>query len=325
MKNYKIAVLTSGGDAPGMNKAIATIVNYAKNFDIKSYVVINGFVGLCENDIRLANLKKINRSINQAGSLILCSRFKDFNRPENFQKAIDNLKSKSIDCLIILGGNGSYMGAKLLAKNGINVICLPCTIDNDINYTEYSIGFDSAINTISNNIDLLRTTAKSDRKIYLIELMGRKCSTLTTTTALANNIDYVITPQNKLNKNELVEIIKRKRKLDHQEILVLITENLYSYNELYEMTTFIETTTGINTKLHIMGFIQRGAPPTGIEKYNATRMGMFAIDCILNKNFNVAIGIDGKKMLATNLLTNEFSYYDNEQEIGKILSFINKH
>ncbi len=324
MTKYKIAILTSGGDAPGMNKAIATIVNYARNFNIESYVVINGFIGLCENDIRLANLKKINKSINQAGSLILCSRFKEFDQPKNFQKAINNLKSRAINCLIVLGGNGSYMGAKLLAQNGVNVICLPCTIDNDINYTEYSIGFDSAINIISKNIDLLRTTAKSDRKIYLIELMGRKCSTLTTTTALANNIDYVITPQNKLDKNELAKIIKKKRELYHQEILVLITENLYSYNELHEMTTFIEKTTGINTKLHIMGFIQRGATPTGIEKYNAARMGMFAIECINNKNFNVAIGIDGKKMLATNLLTNEFSHYDNKQEINKVLDFINK-
>lgn len=323
-RNRKIAILTSGGDAPGMNKVIESLITRALDFNIESYIIKNGFLGLCNNEIFKADYYHIKQKASLSGSMIFCSRFSDFSKPENLTKAINNLKQKEIDCLFVLGGNGSMSGASLLVKNNINVIGIPCTIDMDVNFSDYSIGFDSALNAIADTLDLLKNTARSHGNIFLVELMGRNCSSLTLATAYINNVDYVITPFNVLNKEEILSVCQKIIKNNSRDIFILITERLYTNEQLNEISDYLQDNTKKSTKIHIMGFIQRGAKPTGYERYNATRMAYRAIELFAKNKFNFMIGLKGNEFITTSL-DNYFHRIDDDNEIKYLLSTINKY
>ncbi len=320
----KIAILTSGGDSPGMNKVIESIVSRSLDFNLVPYLIFNGFKGLVDNEFKKAKIDEILEKSNLSGSMIYCSRFNDFSKSENISKAISNLKMNQIDCLFVLGGNGSMQGANLLVNKGIKVIAIPCTIDNDVSYTDYSIGFDSALNVIADTIDLLKNTARSHRNIFLIELMGRNCSALTIATAYINNVDYVITPFNILDKLEILKVCKKIIKNKKREIIFLITERLYSSSELSSIADYIQQNTNISTKVHVMGFIQRGAKPTGYERYTATKMGYFAIESYLKNKYNIMISMKGKE-LTYYPLDKEFYKNEDKDEISYLLSTINRY
>ena len=325
MISRRIAILTSGGDAPGMNKVIESLITRALDFKYECYIIKNGYKGLCDNEIYPADYYHIKQKSSLSGSMIFCSRFNDFKEEDNLNKAVINLKKLKIDCLFVLGGNGSMSGAKLLIKKDINVIGIPCTIDMDVNYTDYSIGFDSALNAIADTLDLLKNTARSHGNIFLVELMGRNCSALTLATAYINNVDYVITPFNFMDKNQILhicnQIINTKNSRD---IFILVTERLYSNEELNEISDFVQSNTNKSTKIHIMGFIQRGAKPTGHERYNATRMAYKAIELLNESKTNFMIGLNGNDFITTSL-DNDFHKIENEKEIKYLLSTINKY
>lgn len=316
-KIINAAILTSGGDSPGMNKAIYTLSSELSKKNIIPYVIINGFKGLVENDIRIADIKTLERNSNESGSVIYSSRYMKFSDKDNIEKSISNLKKNNIDCLFIIGGNGTYEGAKLLAKNGIKIICLPATIDNDLNFTEYTIGFDSALNCIDNCIEQIYRTSKSHNNIFLIETMGRGCPDLTTYSALSSNVDYIITLENILEVNDIIEKIKN---INKDNIIILVTENIYGYNgkpTLEEICKEIESKINRVVRKYVIGHIQRGAKPTAIDKYNSSRMAIFAVECYLNNKKNIAIGIDGKKNIFTDLLSNDFKKNKIDIEIIK--------
>ena len=318
----KVAILTSGGDAPGMNKLLHSCCEQLISNNITPYVVINGFLGLYENDIREANMKILLNNAHNSGSVIYCSRFYDHFKEEVLLKEVKNLKDKQIDLLIVIGGNGSYAGAQKLIEKGINVICLPATIDNDINFTQYSIGFDSALSEIVDTIDNLNFTTKTHGNIFLIEVMGRECSDLTLFSAQAAKVDYIITKHNKLQKEQFVDIINKTKKYK-RGFLFLITENVYDQDYLNQIREFIQLETNIPTKTHIIGHRQRGAKPTAMERYNAVRFAQKCLDCITNNIFNVAIGIDGEKFIITKLLNNNFLKQRDGQEVLEIINSIN--
>ncbi len=324
MNIKKVAILTSGGDAPGMNKLLHSCCENLINNNIKPYVVIDGFLGLYKNDIREANMRILENSAHNSGSVIYCSRFLEHNNENVLIKEVENLNKNEIDLLIVIGGNGSYAGAQKLVEKGVKVICLPATIDNDINFTQYTIGFDSALREVVETIDNLNFTAKTHGNIFLIEVMGRECSDLTLHGALASRVDYIVTKYNKLDKKEYLEIvneIKNKRR----SILFLITENVYQdKNFLNEIKLYIEEKTKIPTKTHIIGYTQRGAKPTATERYNAVRLAKHCVDNIIKQKYNIAIGIDGEKIVDIELMNNNFMKTRNEKEILEFIKLINQ-
>lgn len=323
MNIKKVAILTSGGDAPGMNKIIHSCCENLIYKNIEPYVVINGYRGLYDGDIRKANMTILESNANNSGSIIYSSRFNEHLKKETIKKEIDNLKKNDIDVLIVIGGNGSYEGAKLISKNGFNVVCLPATIDNDVSFTQYTIGFDSALSAIVDTIDNLNYTAKTHGNVFLIEAMGRDCSDLTLAAALASRVDYIVTKYNKLEMNQYVEKVN-ELKAKRRSILFLISEKIYEDNYFLEkLSNYIEQKTNIKTKAHIIGFIQRGAKPTATERYNAARVAKHCIDCIVQNKLNIAIGIDGDKFIETDLINNDFENKKDEKEILKTIEIIN--
>ena len=241
MKIKKVAVLTSGGDAPGMNKLVYTCCDLLKQNNIEPYVVIDGYKGLYENDIRPANMWILETNANLSGSVIYCSRFEKHLEEDVIEQEVKHLKDNEIDVLIVIGGNGSYIGAKRLMDRGIKVMCLPATIDNDINFTEFTIGFNSALSAIVDTIDNLNQTAKAHGNIFLIEAMGRDCSDLTLAAALSARVDYIVTKYNKLEEKDYLAIVKEMKKT-RRSVLFLISEKLYDdVAYLTKLRKYLET------------------------------------------------------------------------------------
>ncbi len=326
--NKKIAILTSGGDAPGMNKAVATLTQEATKRGWETYVVLEGYKGLYEDRIKLVNQRLVASSANLAGSVILSSRFPEFKEDDVTDRCVKNLKDKGIDTLFVLGGNGTFMGSKRLVDRGIKVIGIPCTIDNDVNHTEYTIGFVSALSACVDTIDMLKATADTHANIMLVEIMGRKCSDLTIAASFASNIDYIITPYNVKTPDEVVDIVKKIKAQPNQKgVIILITELIYTGKageqiHLNDLRKYVEEKTKNPTKTHVIGFVQRGAHPTAIERYNADRMSRHAIELVDQNKYNVAIGIDGDRTLETSLDA-DFNRVENEKKVKEVLKLIN--
>lgn len=328
-KIENVAILTSGGDSPGMNKAVKTIVDNATRYGINSFVILNGFQGLYADRIRPANIRILEASSNLAGSCILSSRFPEFTQDEVTKVCVENLKKHKIDLVFVLGGNGSYKGGQRLRSWGIDVICIPCTIDNDVAHTEYTIGFDSALNAITDTIDMLKTTCDSHGNTMLVEIMGRKCSDLTIAASNATNVDYIVTPYNIIEKEKFVEIIKKIRAIPHKKsVLILITELIYTGKKdeqmsLNDLRAYIEKETKFPTKTHVIGFVQRGATPTATERYNASRMAAYAVQCAIEGKVNISIGIHGPDLVTMDI-SNSFDRTENDKKVLSQLTNINK-
>ncbi len=324
----KIAILTSGGDAPGMNKAVATIAQEANKLGWETFVSLEGFKGLYEDRIKPVNLRLVDSSSNLAGSVILSSRFPEFKDDKVADVCVANLKKHGIELVFVLGGNGSFAGSKKLVDRGINVLDIPCTIDNDVSHTEYTIGFVSALTACVDTIDMLRATCDTHGNTMLVEIMGRKCSDLTIAAAFACNVDYIITPYNVKSPDEVVDIINRiKAQPNKKSALILITELIYTGKDgeqihLNDLRKYVEEKTKIPTKNHVIGFVQRGAHPTAIERYNADRISRHAINLAKNGKYNLAIGIDGDRMVETSINEN-FNRVENEKKVHEALKLIN--
>ncbi|MGL4952028.1 MAG: ATP-dependent 6-phosphofructokinase [Mycoplasma sp.] len=327
-KISNIAILTSGGDSPGMNKTIMTIVDNATKHGIKSFVVLNGFEGLYTDRIREANVRILENNANLAGSCILSSRFPQFKDDEVTKVCIENLKKHKIDLVFVLGGNGSYQGARKLKNFGIDVIGLPCTIDNDIAHTEFTIGFDSALNAVTDTIDMLKTTCDTHGNTMLVEIMGRHCSDLTIAASSATNVDYIVTPYNIIDKDKFCDVVQKIRSIPHKKsALILITELMYTGKEgaqmsLSDLRAYIEEKTKIPTKTHVIGFVQRGAKQTAIERYNASRMASFAVECAVKGIVNVAVGINGPTEHYTSI-DEDFDSNESSSKVLKSLENVN--
>ncbi len=324
----KIAILTSGGDAPGMNKAIATLTQEANKLGWETYVVLEGYKGLYEDRIKIVNQRLVASSSNLAGSVILSSRFPEFKEDKIADICAKNLKDKGIDLLFVLGGNGTFTGAKRLISRGVNVIGIPCTIDNDVNHTEYTIGFVSALSACVDTIDMLKATCDTHGNVMFVEIMGRKCSDLTIATSFATNVDYIITPYNIKSPDEIVSIIKKIKAQPNQKgVIILITELIYTGKDgeqmhLNDLRKYVEEKVNTPTRTHVIGFVQRGAHPTAIERYNADRISRHAISLAKKNKLNVAIGIDGDRTIETDLNA-DFNRVENEKKVNEALTLIN--
>lgn len=290
----RIGVLTSGGDAPGMNAAIRSIVRTGLNNKLEMFGIYDGYLGLYENRIIQLKYSNVSNMINRGGTFLGSARFPEFHNHNIRTIAIKNIKNSKIDALIIIGGDGSYLGAKKITELGIPCISLPGTIDNDIFGTDYTIGYFTALETIIEAIDRLRDTSLSHQRISIVEVMGRFCGDLTLSAAIAGGCEFIVLPNMIFKKELLLKEIQIAIKKGKKHAIIAITECICDVEQLAK---YIEYNTNRETRATILGHIQRGGAPVAYDRILASKMGNYAISKILQGYGGQCIGIKNEKII----------------------------
>ncbi|MBS5113278.1 MAG: 6-phosphofructokinase [Coprobacillus cateniformis] len=272
-----IGILTSGGDAPGMNAAIRAVTRTCLNKGIKVYGVRLGYKGLHDGDFIEFDSHSTRNIINIGGTFLKSARFPEFKDPEVRKEAIEQMKKVGMEALIVIGGDGSYNGALKLTEMGINCIGIPGTIDNDIPDTDFTIGFDTALNTIVDALDKLRDTSSSHQRCTILEVMGRRCGDLAVHAGLACGAEMIVTSESGFDEAEIIETLKRSKASDKKHALVVITEHI---TDVHALAKRIEEATGFETRANVLGHMQRGGSPTARDRVLATRLGIKAVELL---------------------------------------------
>lgn len=294
-KIKKIAVLTSGGDAPGMNAAIRGVVRTALNEGLEVCGIQDGYYGLYHDKVIPLDRRSVSETINRGGTFLGSARFPDFKRPEVRKHCVETLKKYSIDALVVIGGDGSYMGAKLLTEEfGYPCIGIPGTIDNDIVGTDYTIGYQTALETALDAIDRLRDTSSSHQRISIVEIMGRHCGDLTLSAALAGGCEYVIVPEKGLDKDALMRSIEEGFHKGKRHSIIAITELM---SDVHALAKEIEARFGNETRATVLGHIQRGGSPCAFDRILASRMGVYAVELLLQGFGGHCVGIQNEQLV----------------------------
>ena len=317
----KIAVLTSGGDAPGMNAAIRAVVRTAIHNGIEVMGVQRGYAGLINGELFPMNRSSVSDIIQRGGTILRTARCLEFKQEEVRKEAAQILADNGVEALVVIGGDGSFTGAKLLSKLGVKTIGLPGTIDNDLTYTDYTIGFDTALNTVVDAIDKIRDTSTSHERVSIVEVMGRNCGDIALHTGVACGAEYIITPEKGYDKDELCKVILEGKKAGKMHNLVLLAEGVGGASELAK---YIEDKTGIETRATVLGHIQRGGAPSAFDRVLASRMGSKAIELLMEGKTSKVVGIKNNQIfdqdideaLALNRTFDE-KLYEISEEISK--------
>lgn len=291
----KIGVLTSGGDAPGMNAAIAGVIKSAIARGIEAYAIMDGYKGLVNNNIKKVDLLLAQDITNRGGTILGSARLPEFKELSVRKKGVENLKKHGIDALVVIGGDGSYMGAEKLTEMGINCVGIPGTIDNDIASSDYTIGFATALDTVINSIDNIRDTIQSHNRCSVIEIMGNACGDLTLYSAIATGAEVISTSQSKLEKLEILKQVELLFKKGKRSVIVLISEKMYDFTA-QELATEIQEFTGYDTRANVLGHIQRGGKPSGMDRYLATEMGNKAVEELFSGSGGICIGLKNNSL-----------------------------
>ncbi len=279
-----IGVLTSGGDAPGMNAAIRAVVRSGISSGVEVKGIRRGYAGLLEEDIIDMGTMSVSDIVQKGGTILYTSRCKEMTTPEGQKKAADICRKHGIDGIVVIGGDGSFRGAQKLSMNGINTIGVPGTIDLDISCTEYTIGFDTACNTAMEAIDKVRDTSASHERCSIIEVMGRTAGHIALWCGISNGSEYVLIPERYDNdEQKIIEKIRAKRRIGKKHHIIVNAEGI---GDSYGMAERIEAATGIETRATVIGHIQRGGNPTCRDRVYASAMGVKAVDLLLEGQTN---------------------------------------
>ncbi|RAI82232.1 6-phosphofructokinase [Macrococcoides goetzii] len=292
----KIAVLTSGGDAPGMNAAVRAVVRKAMYHDIEVYGVYQGYHGLVNNNIHKMERGTVGDKIQRGGTFLQSARCPEFKDPEVRQKGIDNLKQLGIEGLVVVGGDGSYRGAQRLNEEGIKTIGIPGTIDNDINGTDFTIGFDTALNTIIEAIDKIRDTASSHERTFIVEVMGRNAGDLALWSGLAGGAETVLVPEHKKDIKEIADKIQQGIERGKKHSIIVVAEGVMMGHECGEQ---LKKYINVDTRISVLGHMQRGGSPSGLDRVLASRLGGYAVELLMNDETGLAVGIQNNKLSKT--------------------------
>ncbi|MCD8204863.1 MAG: 6-phosphofructokinase [Coprobacillus sp.] len=286
----KIAVLTSGGDAPGMNATLRAAIRAGIHYGDEMYVIYDGLEGLVNGDIEKVDKSFTGGIINRGGTVIRTARFPQFTDIEVQKKGVEQLEKKGIDAVIGIGGDGSYHGLLALSKLGVNVIGLPGTIDNDLQSSDETIGFNTTLETICDAVDKLKDTASSHQRCFVIEVMGRYCGDLALYASIAEGAEATITYDKKIPDEELYEKIRKVKAARKSHCIVIVSENLLDVNELAKK---IQENTGYETRAQVLGHMQRGGNPSASDRILGARLGVRAVELINEGARNRVVGVVG--------------------------------
>lgn len=290
-----IAVLTSGGDAPGMNPAVRAVVRTACQRGIKVYGVDRGYTGLINGDIHEMNLRSVSDIITRGGTILYSARCPEFKTEEGLQKAVATCKKFGIDGMVIIGGDGSFRGARDLSLRGIPCIGLPGTIDNDISCTDYTIGYDTCLNTIVQMVDRVRDTSESHDRCTVVEVMGRGAGYLALEAGIAVGATSIIVPEVEYDiERDVIARIREFQKTGKKHFIVIVAEGVGGTAEIAKK---IEAETGVESRATILGHVQRGGSPTARDRIMASQMGSRAVDLLTQGIGNRVVGIRDNKIV----------------------------
>jgi 6-phosphofructokinase 1 len=323
-KVTRIGVMTSGGDSPGMNAAIRAVVRTALYHGLEVFGIMRGYQGLLEDDIFQMQSKSVANIIQRGGTILKTARCKEFFDAEGRKKAYDNLKKRGIDGLVIIGGDGSFRGAvKFTQEYDIPCVGIAGTIDKDINGTDFTIGFDTAVNTAVEAIDKIRDTMDAHDRIFIIEVMGRDAGYIALHSGIATGAENILIPEKKTNIDDVVESLLEKEKRKKLVNLIVVAEGDEFGGAMKVESVLKEKLPKAEIRVCILGHIQRGGAPSCIDRVIASRMGYHAVECLLEGRHNVFVGILNNKMNYIPLeaaVKNKGKVSDEWMKIVKILA-----
>ncbi|MBO6074665.1 MAG: 6-phosphofructokinase [Paludibacteraceae bacterium] len=298
---YKIntvGVLTSGGDSPGMNAAIRAVVRTCIVNGIKAKGIYRGYQGLIDDEIKELTSQDVSGIIQRGGTILKSARCMEFKTPEGRKKAYETLQKEQIDALVVIGGDGTFTGARLLAQEyNVPIIGLPGTIDNDLWGTDSTIGYDTSLNTIMDCIDKLRDTATSHERVFLVEVMGRDAGFLTLSAAIASGAEAAIIPERAALQEQIEEAIGQGRRKSKNSSIVLVQEHAVEGGAQTVARELEKVHPEYNTRVTILGHLQRGGSPTAYDRIIASRMGMAAVQALFEEQRSIMIGIKNDEIV----------------------------
>lgn len=294
----KIGVLTSGGDAPGMNAAIRAVVRACTFHNVECVGVYRGLQGLIEGDFKELNARSVKNIINRGGTFLKSARSKDFMTVEGRTKAFNNLQNENINALVVIGGDGTFAGASVFIKEfNFPIVGLPGTIDNDINGTDYTIGYDTALNTVVEAIDKIRDTANSHNRLFLVEVMGRDAGDIALNAGIGAGAEEILIPEQNMGRERLLESLSRSKKSGKTSSIVVVSEGDQIGKNIFGLAQYIEENLKeYEVRVTVLGHIQRGGSPSCFDRVLASRLGVGAVDALLKGETNVMIGIVHNKV-----------------------------
>lgn len=319
-----IGVLTSGGDSPGMNAAIRAVVRAGFYYNIEMYGIYRGYEGMIQNDIKKLDSKHITHVLERGGTFLKSARSEEFRTVEGRQKAYDNLKSHGIDALVVIGGDGSLTGAHLFYKeHGIPAIGLPGTIDNDLSGTDSTIGYDTACNTAIQAIDKIRDTATSHDRLFFVEVMGRDAGFIAITAGIGSAAAAILIPEKKMPVEHLIDKLKIRRKAKKTSNIVIVAEGGKSGGAAEIARKVKSQLPQYDIKVTILGHLQRGGAPTSFDRLLSSKLGVVAVEGLLQGKYDVMAGLINNKVVFTPItraIVDDKTVDEEDFRIAKILS-----
>ena len=302
-KIKKIAVMTSGGDSPGMNAAIRSVVRACAYYRTECMGIYRGYQGLIEGDLVPFTARSVNNIINKGGTILKSARSKDFRTKEGRLKAYENLKEHKVDALVVIGGDGSFTGGVVFNKEfNFPIIGIPGTIDNDISGTTHTIGYDTALNTAVEAIDKIRDTASSHNRLFFVEVMGRDAGFIALNAGVGAGAEEILIPEENLGLERMLESLKKSRRTGKSSSIVVVSEGDRTGKNVFELADYVEKNLPeYEVRVSVLGHMQRGGSPTCFDRVLASRLGVKAVELLLDNQTNLMVGLQNNKVVATDL------------------------
>ena len=302
-KINKIAVMTSGGDSPGMNAAIRSVVRTCAFYDKECIGVYRGYQGMIEGDFTTLTARNINNIINKGGTILKSARSDEFRTSDGRKKAFQKLKDNNIDGLVVIGGDGSFTGGVVFNKEyNFPVIGIPGTIDNDIFGTSHTIGYDTALNTAVDAIDKIRDTASSHNRLFFVEVMGRDAGFIALNAGVGAGAEEILIPEENLGLDRLLESLVKSRKSGKSSSIVVVAEGDKSGKNVFELAEYVEENMPeYDVRVSVLGHMQRGGSPSCFDRVLASRLGVKAVEMIIENKTNLMIGLKNNTVITTDL------------------------
>ena len=304
MKINKIGVLTSGGDSPGMNAAIRAVVRTCAYHNIQCVGIYRGFQGMIEGDFKEMGPRSVNNIVNKGGTVLKSARSKDFMHYEGRKKAFENLQNVGVNALVIIGGDGSFTGAEIFNNEfGFPIMGIPGTIDNDIYGTSHTLGYDTALNTVVECIDKIRDTASSHNRLFFVEVMGRDAGHIALNAGIGAGAEEILIPEEDLGLDRLIESLERSKKNGKTSSIVVVSEgDKTTGKNVFELKEYVEANLPeYDVRVSVLGHMQRGGSPSCFDRVLASRMGVKAVESLLEGKSNYMVGLLNDKMELTPL------------------------
>ncbi|MRX63789.1 6-phosphofructokinase [Maribacter luteus] len=297
----KIGVFTSGGDSPGMNAAIRSVVRTCAYLKVECIGIYRGYQGMIEGDFKPMGARSVNNIINKGGTILKSARCQEFRTKEGRQKAYDNLIAAGIDAFVVIGGDGSFTGAMIFNQEfDFPVIGIPGTIDNDIFGTTFTLGFDTALNTVVEAIDKIRDTASSHNRLFFVEVMGRDVGHIALNAGVGAGAEEILIPEENLGRERLLESLKRSKESGKSSSIVIVAEGDKTGKNIFELKDYVEDNfPDYDVRVSVLGHMQRGGSPSCYDRVLASRMGVKAVESLLEGKTNLMVGIQDNEIILT--------------------------